>query len=159
MGKRRKAKGRRSSAPFVMFRFDVWRDSDVYKSLSFPATRLLVDLAMQFNGGNNGYLSMGWKAMKKKGWRSKDTLNRAKGELLDKGLIELTRQGGLGRCNLFAVTWLAIDDCNGKLDVSATNAPRNWWRHGEPPDRDNVLPFTKAATQNASTVAVPLPVR
>jgi len=138
-----------------MFRYDVWRDSDVCKTLSFPATRLLVDLAMQFNGGNNGDMSMGWEAMKKKGWRSKETLNRAKRELLDKGLIELTRQGGLGRCNLFAVTWLAIDDCNGKLDVGATKAPRNWWRHGKPPDRDNVVPFAEATNQNAGTVAVP----
>lgn len=161
MGKRRKIKGRRSNAPFVMFRCDVWRESDVCKSLSFPAIRLLVNLTMQFNGSNNGNLSMGWKYMKRNGWRSPDTLNRAKRELVDKGLIELTRQGGLGRCSLFAVTWWAIDDCNGKPDVGATKAPRNWWKDGKPPDKDdekqsdqddekppdrnNVLPLAEAA--------------
>ena len=49
-------------------------------------------------------------------------------ELLQAGMIELTRQGGLHCPNLYAVTWIGIDDCSGKLDVKPNPAPSNLWR-------------------------------
>ena len=62
------------------------------------------------------------------GWKSKDTLNKARQELVDGGLILLTRQGGLHRCSLYAVTFFAVDACDGKLDIGATRAPPGGWR-------------------------------
>jgi hypothetical protein len=44
------------------------------------------------------------------------------------GFIEQTRQGGKNQCSLYAVTWLAIDECNGKLDVNPTRAASNLWK-------------------------------
>ena len=123
--------------PFVSFRRDVFLHSAAYKSLSGRAKALLVDLTMQFNGRNNGDLTTTWKYMHEQGWRSRGTLNLAKQDLLDKGMIELTRQGGLGMCSLYAVTWWPIDECNGKLDLRETTTPRNWWRNGRPPGGDN----------------------
>lgn len=77
------------------------------------------------------------------GWRSRDTLERALHQLIDAGLIELTRQGGLNRCSLYALTWHAIDECGGKLDVPATRVASGLWKE-----------IPTGEKQNANTVAV-----
>jgi hypothetical protein len=69
--------------------------------------------------------------MKARGWKSKDTLQRALVELLGTGMIEKTRQGGLHCPTLYAFTWLPIEECGGKLDVKATSVPSNLWRQSE----------------------------
>ena len=48
--------------------------------------------------------------------------------LLETGMIELTRQGGLHCASLYAVTWLPIDECGGKLDVNATAVASGLWK-------------------------------
>jgi hypothetical protein len=55
-------------------------------------------------------------------------------ELVHFGLIEMTRQGGLNRCSLYALTWRPIDDCKGKLDCAATKNASGKWKEwpGEP---------------------------
>ena len=131
------AKGRRSTPPFVQFRRDVFLHSEVSCKLSIRAKALILDLTMQYTGRNNGDLIITWKYMKSRNWRSRGTLDSAKQELLDKGMIELTRQGGLGFASLYAVTWWPINECKGKLDVRETTTPRNWWKFGRPPNGDN----------------------
>ncbi len=105
-------------------------NSDRYKSLSSKGVKLLMDIFAQFNGKNNGDFSIAWKLMKERGWKSKQTLHAAKDELIEKELIVLTRQGGKHQCSLFAVSWLAIHECNGKLDAPPTTVPPvNWSRY------------------------------
>jgi hypothetical protein len=62
------------------------------------------------------------------GFVSKDTLQRAKRELLEKQLIIQTREGRFtnpdGVCALYALTWLPLDECGGKLDVTTIPARR-----------------------------------
>lgn len=61
-------------------------------------------------------------------WSAK-TLHKAKRELLESGLIAVSRQGGKNQCTLYALTFLAIDDCGGKLDIGETSrAPDDWKR-------------------------------
>jgi hypothetical protein len=103
-------------------------DSPTYCGLSFKAVKLLVDLGAQFRGHNNGDMSAAWSLMKRRGWKSKDTLHRALVELRAVGMIELTRQGSMDRPSLFAFTWLPIDECGGKLEVRANPVPSNKWR-------------------------------
>lgn len=107
-------------------------ECEPYTKLSAKGVKLMVDLFAQFRGSNNGDFSMAWAVMQKRGWRSRDTLNRACKELLGNGFIVQTRQGGRHQCNLYAVTWLAIDDCNGKLDCPPTNVPPGYWKDGRP---------------------------
>ncbi len=98
-----------------------------YLSLSAHARALLIDIALQYNGYNNGDLCAAWTFMKKRGHKSKDTLNRKLNELLEKGMIIKSRQGCLGKCNLFAITWQPINECKGKLDIKPSSvAPGNW---------------------------------
>lgn len=119
---RARATGRRGNSPFLHIPHDVL-NSQGYESLDGWAARLLIDIAGQYKGHNNGDLCAAWSIMKGKGWKSKGTLHRALHALLKAGLIEQTRQGGRNRCSLYAVTWRAIDECKGKLDVSPTRAP------------------------------------
>jgi hypothetical protein len=103
-------------------------DSQEYAQLRPPAVKLLLDLFAQFRGKNNGDFCAAWKIMRKRGWRSRDTLSRALKELLEAGFIQKTRQGGKNRCSLYAVTWLSINECDDKLDVTATRTPANSWK-------------------------------
>jgi len=98
------------------------------KPQSKKARALLLDIGAQYRGNNNGDLAAPWSWMRARGWKSKDTLKRALDELLQAGMIELTRQGGLHCPNLYAVTWIGIDDCSGKLDVKPNPVPSNLWR-------------------------------
>ena len=98
-------------------------ESDEYASLSFPAKALLLDLAGQFRGRNNGQLSIAWKLMQPVGWRSKTTLYRAAKELLRADLIRVTRAGNRKRCTLYALTYREVHECGDKLDVASTKSP------------------------------------
>lgn len=111
-----------------------------FRHLSAHAKVLLFSLIYQFYGNNNGDLTAAWVVMRKQhGFRSPSTLDRARKALLDANLITLTRQGGLGRCSLYAVTWLKINPCDGKLDVQPTTMPtRSSWdmnKRTESPNR------------------------
>jgi hypothetical protein len=70
--------------------------------------------------------------MEKRGWKSRDTLNKARQELLDCELILVSRHGDRKRATLYALTFFAIDECNGKLDIKATEKPISTWRLHEP---------------------------
>ena len=123
---RARYKGRKESGSFVAVPHTVLNHPN-YLALSPHARMLLFDLYVQFKGSNNGDFSMPWSAMAKRGWKSKGTLNKAKKELLARGLIVLTRQGGRHCCCLYAVTWKPIDECGGKLEAPPTRvAPGNW---------------------------------
>jgi len=123
---------RRETASFVAMPKAVINSRN-YASLSGVAVKLLIQIAEQFNGHNNGDLQASWVIMRHKGWNSNATLNRAKKELVEKGFIEQTRQGWLRppRCALYALSWKPIDDCQGKLDVRATKVASGCWKDGK----------------------------
>jgi len=147
MDKRQRMKGRKNSGSFALVPHAVLEHSN-YASLSNRARSLLFDLFVQYRGSNNGDLAIAWRIMKKKGWRSKSTLYSAVHELEGKGFVLKTRQGGRHRCNLYAVTWLAIDDCGGKIDRPSTRAPLGYWKIGCNPELDSVPPSRTTLVQN-----------
>jgi hypothetical protein len=90
---------------------------------------LIVDLGKQFDGKNNGYLSCAWEVMQKHGWRSRETLAIATAEVQHYGLVERTRQGGMNRPSLYALTWWKIDSrTDDLLDCSSTLRPSGAWK-------------------------------
>ena len=107
-------------------------ESKVYIGLSAHAIKLLNDLLVQFKGFNNGDLCMAWTIMEKRGWKSRDTLNKARKELLSVELILVARYGDRKRPHLYALTFFAIDECQGKLDIKPTERPPSYWRLHEP---------------------------
>jgi hypothetical protein len=97
---------------------------DDFISLSGSALKLLIDVARQYNGSNNGDLCMAMTLMKVRGWNSNNLLSKAKQELISKNWITKTKQGGMGiGADLFAITWQPINHCGGKLDVPSTTLP------------------------------------
>jgi len=128
----RKAKGRRESGSFVALPHAVL-GGDEWAELSAQAVKLLLDLYAQYRGANNGDLTVAWSILKERGWKSKDTLYRALDELIAAGWVIRTRQGGRHIPSLYAVSWQAIDHCEGKLDVAPTNtAPGTWKKKSVP---------------------------
>ncbi len=130
-----KAKGRRESGAFLALPYSVIEHKN-FATLPAWATKLLLDLCAQLRfkrGGDasNGDLSAAWSLMKKRGWRSKGTLYASIKELKERGLIIVSRQGDRNKTTLYAVTWLAVDECGGKLDIKPTRVAPGNWRHDE----------------------------
>jgi hypothetical protein len=106
-------------------------DNPDYKNLSGNAVKLLLELARQYKGdriANNGDLTAAWGVLKERGFNSKKTISRAVQELLNARMIVQTRSGRFinpgGRCSLYALSWLPINECPGKdLEVQSTITP------------------------------------
>ena len=89
-------------------------DCPAYCRLSHPAKALLFEVARQFVRDNNGRMLLSRVYMASRGWRSNDTINNAKAELLDAGFIFQTVQGHRpNKASWYAVTWRALDKIPG----------------------------------------------
>jgi hypothetical protein len=124
---RERMKGRRTKGSFSMLTHDYFTSPE-YGELSPRAVKALIDCYTQFRGNNNGDLTAAWSIMAKRGWRSKDQLEKAIDELLDRGWIVVSRQGSRGVPTLYAVTFLGVDRCDGKLDITPNPAPLHAWK-------------------------------
>lgn len=131
MSKRQNAKSRRESGTFFALPHQVM-DCQNYLRLSYKSIKLLTDLGRQFNGKNNGDLCAAYSIMRKRGWRSKSTLEEALKELNYYGFILLSRQGGRHKASLYALSWLGINECKGKLDIQETIVAPGHWKDEKP---------------------------
>ena len=100
-------------------------------TLPYPAHKLWFDLNTMWVGNNNGRLRITYSEMAKRGWTSHDTLDRARDELLHRGLIKRTKYCGpnvFHRASLFALTHLDVAACEpeGIAGSGATHDYRNW---------------------------------
>jgi hypothetical protein len=121
--------------------------SDAFLTLSGNGVKLLVDIAQQYNTKNNGALLCSWRYMsEKRGWRSQETLNRARLELLERDLIFQTVQGRMpNKASWYAITWAALDKLDG-LDVSPAVFPRGSYARWQPaaePEKKTQSPVRK----------------
>lgn len=114
---RAKAKGRSDGWSYFRLPHNLLKCDD-FTGLSGSALKVLLHLASQYNGKNNGDLSATLTDVRAKGVRSSSTLAAAIVELQQRNLITCTRTGRFmrpgGRCALYGLTWLPIDDCPGK---------------------------------------------
>lgn len=124
--------GRRESGTFSLIPHAV-QDSANWKRCGGTAIKLLCDLIRQFKGHNNGDLTTCRTVMAKSGWKVPETLHFAALELEHYGLIIRTKQGGLQvGPNLYALTWVPVDDCRGKHDHPPTKTPTGDWKIERP---------------------------
>lgn len=123
-----KTKARRDEGRYVVLPLSVL-DSPDFLSLSHTARTALIALLAKYNGKNNGDLSLPFSRAIDWGINSKSTLAKALKELIDKGLICRSRDAlkmrdnPHGQCSLYALMWVAIDECRGKHELAATVAP------------------------------------
>jgi hypothetical protein len=89
-------------------------DSPSYRALGYAARALLIDIARQYTGSNNGRLVACAKYLKPMGWNSHGTISRALAEVKDAGLLIETRMGARpNRAAWFALGWYALDVSDG----------------------------------------------
>lgn len=126
-----KHKGRSESGTFTMIPHAV-QDSANWRQCSGTAIKMLLDVARQYNGRNNGDLCAAISILRSSGWSSPETITFALRELRHYGLLLLTRQGSLHAASLYALSWHPINDCGGKLDYPPTRvAPGDWKEYRE----------------------------
>ena len=102
-------------------------DSPAFMGAGHTAKALLFELMRQHTGINNGHYQLSFSWLKKRGWNSRDVIQRARAELIDRGLIIQTRYGGLNSGpSLYAVTWLQISNFVG-LDIQQSNYHPGAW--------------------------------
>jgi hypothetical protein len=129
---RAKHTGRRESGTFILIPHAVI-DSANWKRASPTAICLLMELARQYNGYNNGNLCTSRTVLRPRGWTSPEVITWATRELLHFGFIIRTKRGGLHMGpNLYALTWHAIDDCKGRHHCAATIASPGDWKEEKP---------------------------
>lgn len=122
--------GSYAAKPHCIFRADSRAGKpSIASTLSPKAFVLLDNLIAQYKGDNNGDLTAAKKILILYGWsQSNSAIDKAKYELLAKGFIQQTRQGGKNKASLYAVTWINIDECNDKLDVAPTTSASHLWK-------------------------------
>jgi hypothetical protein len=113
-----KFKGTRYDEPFVGIKRSVF-ECPAFWALGPHACKLLLELAGQYRGDNNGNLTVAWSIVSKRGWKSRTTLWRCKSELLEAGFVYVTRKGHMpSTCELLALTWFPLD-VSPKFDPEA----------------------------------------
>lgn len=96
-------------------------DSPAYRSLSFRARALLIDVARQYSGKNNGALVCTPKYLRPLGWLSNYHITGGLHELLATRLLIETRKGRFpSTAAWFALNWRALDVREG-LDIDPKN--------------------------------------
>lgn len=117
MAKRRRAYGGRDGGAFVALPHVVLK-SPGWLQAGHTARSLLIDMACQYNGKNNGRLVATLDLMEAYGWRSPAVLVQARKELIACGLLIEVRKGGFpNRAAWHALSWLDLDQTDG-LDVN-----------------------------------------
>lgn len=135
-----------SAIPWVVM------DSTSFKGASDKAKSLLLALARQHSGANNGHLHLVNSWLSKQGWTSKSNNKKARDELIERGLIIQTRQGGLNMGNdKFALTWHDISNYVG-LEISPNKYQRGkYLLCNMPPTERRKPPSVKSKKINPSS--------
>jgi hypothetical protein len=148
--KRGKVTGRSASGP-AFLKLPHWIiESEQFAQLTGSEVKLLIDIAAQFKGRNNGNLSI--EEIRHR-WKSRTTTQAAKDGLLQKEWIIRTRRGGLRMGpDLFAVTWLPIDECKGKHNHAPETRASHAWSKKKSPDQNLELVVPETGTGKGQKV-------
>lgn len=114
-------------------------NSAAYLNLSMHARALLIEIAKQYKGDNNGKLIVTKAVMKKRGWNSSSMLVKAKKELLNNNFIFETFKGHRpNKASWYAVTWYRLDEIKG-FDEGAKLLFKQGAYHTEPLIKNKIL--------------------
>lgn len=134
-----RSKSGRDGGGFIAIPWQVV-DSLAYQSLSVHAKALLIEIARQYAGHNNGSLLCSRAHMQPRGWNSVDMLTKAKRELIDAELIFETVKGARpNKASWYALTWQALDKLDG-YDSGAGAFERGAYRKQQPTKNASLKP-------------------
>jgi hypothetical protein len=136
---KRTSKAGRDPGGFVAIPWSVL-DAPAYQALSVHARALLVEMARQLRGDNNGALLCSRAYMASRGWKSVDMTIKARDELIAAKFLYQTVMGHRpNKASWYAVTWQALDRINGFDPGAAETFQRSAYRTSAPlpvkPDR------------------------
>jgi len=153
--KRSRVTGRRTDyeGPFASLPHAYFKTPE-FARLSFRARALLIEMALMYWGSNNGSLVATHSTMRPRGFGSKDQLSKALHELLARGWIQVTRQGGRTRATLYALTYRRIDPCRHDFDVRP-GPPSHLWRDSQAQWRESSRDLRSAKRGFAGLKAQP----
>ncbi|MDV2116471.1 hypothetical protein [Alcaligenes faecalis] len=125
-------RNRSDGSRFLLMPFTVL-ESQAYLSLTGQQTRLLIDIAHQYRGDNNGRLLAAWTYLnEERGWTSKQTIATALEVLLSRGLLFKTRQGQRpNKTSWYALTWQPLDH-HPDMDVGPQSLERAAYKDWRP---------------------------
>lgn len=107
-------------------------DSPAYQGLSLSARNLLLELARQYVGDNNGRLLLSLKYLRTRGVNSRDVITRGKAELIKAGLIHETVKGHRpNKASWYALTFYPLDRLPGYDPGAAETFVRSAYRKNE----------------------------
>ena len=130
--KGRKGDSGRDAGGFIALPWAVL-DCPAYGRLSAYARALLLEVARQYIRDNNGKLLLSRDYMAKRGWKSSDTLTKAKRELLEGGFIHETVKGHRpNKASWYAVTWQTLDRHHGYDAGAVETFKRGAYRENRP---------------------------
>jgi hypothetical protein len=136
---RSRATGRRGAAGerFALIPASVLR-SEAVRTLNHAYLRVLLILAVQYSGSNNGSLACTPRFAEQFGLRGRDTVYKALRELVARGLIVHTRQGIKQKdvFSLYALAWQPVHCRDGaKLLHPEPRDNERWtsWRRSSSP--------------------------
>ena len=93
-------------------------DSPGWLQAGHTARSLLIDMACQYTGRNNGRLVATVDLLGARGWKSPGVLGQARRELLACGLLVEVRKGGFPNLAAWhALSWLDLNQTDG-LDIN-----------------------------------------
>jgi hypothetical protein len=121
----------RYSEPFAAIPVSVL-ETPAAVSLPHAAVRVLLLLAAQYTGKNNGRLACTRSYARSRGVTSNETVERALAALVAHGLVRVTRQGWRTKHlpTLYALEWRDVNWSDGKERYPPTTATHNYarWR-------------------------------
>lgn len=143
-----RAKSGRDAGGFIALPWQVV-DSQAYRGLSVHAKALLIEIARQYSGHNNGALLCSRAYMQTRGWNSADMLMKAKRELLGAELIFETVKGARpNRASWYALTWQTLDKLDG-YDSGVMGAfERGAYRKQQPIKNASLIPSHGTASRS-----------
>jgi hypothetical protein len=108
-------------------------DCPAYTVLGVYAKALLLEVARQFVRDNNGRLLLSRAYMLTRGWKSNDTISKAKAELINGGFIFETVKGHRpNKASWYAITWQALDKRPDYDNGAAQCFERGAYRKNQP---------------------------
>jgi len=130
-------RNRSDGTRFLLLPFTVL-ESQAYQSLTGQQIRLLIDIAHQYKGDNNGRLLAAWAYLSdQRGWKSQTTIASGLQALIDRGLIFRTRQGHRpNKTSWYALTWQPLDH-HKDMDVGEQALPRGAYKYWKPSNSHN----------------------
>lgn len=94
---------------FIALPHDVL-NSAAYLRLTYKARSLLLEVALQYSGHNNGQMLLSRSYLRSRGWHSADTIQSAKDELVEAGFLFETFKGHRpNKASWYACTWWLLD--------------------------------------------------